>query len=189
MPTTASILWRRLDTPGHEAAWLTEDDHGHRLCGTAVFAGGQAPCALSYDLICDDRWVTRSLRLTGRRGSEAIDLTVTADRHRRWWLHGREVPAVSGCVDLDLSFSAATNVFPLRRLRLPVGGSATVTSAWLTFPQLCLEPLPQFYRRTSELCYAYEAPTLGFATELRVRADGLIMRYPPLWTAQTVEER
>ena len=60
-----------------------------------------------------------------------------------------------------------------------------LASAWLTFPGLALEPLPQAYRRVSERRYAYEAPTLDFATELVVNDDGFVVEYPPLWRAET----
>jgi hypothetical protein len=186
MTIAAHTLWRRLDAPGHEAAWLSREDDGYRLAGTAVFADDGRACALNYDLICDAAWVTQSFRLTGRRGSERIDLSVTADSKRRWFLDGREIPAVAGCVDLDLSFSAATNLFPLRRLELAVGQIAGVTSAWLTFPQLRLEPLPQTYRRTGEHTYAYDSPTLDFSTELVVDDAGFVIKYPPLWVAEPV---
>ena len=49
----------------------------------------------------------------------------------------------SGCIDLDLSFSPATNLLAIRRLALPVNEIAEVRSAWLTFPDLDLEPLDQ----------------------------------------------
>lgn len=36
--TTTTMLWRRLDQPGHDAARLVERADGARLEGTAVFA-------------------------------------------------------------------------------------------------------------------------------------------------------
>jgi hypothetical protein len=135
-------------------------------------------------LTCNAAWETRSLELTGRVGADAVAITVHADDDRRWRLNGAEQPAVAGCIELDLAFSPATNTLPLRRLNLAVGQSASVTSAWLTFPELQLEPLPQTYRRRDEQHYDYEAPTLGFSTVLTVNADGIVIDYPPLWTME-----
>jgi hypothetical protein len=54
--TDQSILWRRLDRPGHEAARLFAENSLWHLAGTAVFAHpateGQS-CRLDYLIICD----------------------------------------------------------------------------------------------------------------------------------------
>ena len=157
--------------------------------GAAVFEEEGVPYVLRYEVRCDVSWMTTSLRLTGHRAGEIVDVSVTADERRRWFLNGSEVPAVAGCVDLDLSFSAATNLIPLRRLSLAVGQRAEINSAWLTLPHLRLEPLPQTYGRTGESCYAYEAPRQRFATELEVHESGFVTRYPPLWTGAILDGR
>jgi Uncharacterized protein conserved in bacteria len=102
----------------------------------------------------------------------------------RWRLNDADCPAVTGCLDLDLSFTPATNLLPIRRLALPIGETAAVRSAWLTFPALTLEPLDQVYRRTHATTYAYESDGGSFSTELEVNGDGFVTRYPNLWEAE-----
>ncbi|HSO74659.1 MAG TPA: putative glycolipid-binding domain-containing protein, partial [Blastocatellia bacterium] len=41
-----SILWRRLDGPGHEFLRLSSEEDGWRLSGAAVFSHEQQPCRL-----------------------------------------------------------------------------------------------------------------------------------------------
>ena len=53
--TIASVLWRRLDAPGHDACRLERSAAGWTLEGAAVFGDG-APARLSYRLDCDDAW-------------------------------------------------------------------------------------------------------------------------------------
>lgn len=187
--TPATILWRRLDLPGHETLRLDRDPAAFaapiRLRGAAVFAADAGrPVLLRYALACTDAWQTRSLTLAGWIDDREISLSILAPGDGRWLLDGVEQPAVAGCIDLDLAFSAATNMLSIRRLNLPVGRSAGVTSAWLTFPEFRLQPLPQTYGRRDESHYAYQAPTLGFSTVLTVSADGIVTDYPPLWTAE-----
>lgn len=56
-------------------------------------------------------------------------------------------PAIQGCVDIDLGWTPSTNTLPIRRLQLGVGtSSGPITAAWVRFPELKLEPLPQEYR-------------------------------------------
>src|SRR5438093_248859 len=87
-------------------------------------------------------------------------------RTGRWTPNGTECPAVAGCVDLDLNFSPSTNLLPIRRLDLPIGGRAAVRAAWLRFPGFTLEPLEQVYHRIDEGTYRYESAGGSFIAEL-----------------------
>jgi hypothetical protein len=180
--TRRSVLWRRNDQPGHEAAWLVERESGWELSGTAVFAHEARPCRLDYAIAGDVGWQTVSTRVSGWVGRDAVDVAITVDTHARWWLNERECPAVAGCFDVDLNFSPATNLLPIRRLRLPVGGSAAVRAAWLRFPSFALEPFDQTYRRLGATTYRYESA--GFVADLEVDAVGLVTRYGDIWHAE-----
>jgi uncharacterized protein len=92
-----------------------------------------------------------------------------------------EVPAVAGCLDLDLAFTPATNILPLRRLGLAVGDSREMTAAWVRFPDLSVEPLAQRYTRLDERRVRYESRGGAFTAELEVDELDLVVRYPPLW--------
>jgi len=175
------VLWRRLDRPGHEAARLVFHAPLWQLTGTAVFGEGGRPCRLEYHLVCDSRWNTLHALVAGWYGSRRVSCDVRADVRREWHLNDRACPAVAGSVDLDLAFSPATNLIAIRRLALGPGDGATVRAAWLTFPELMLEPLEQTYRRTGATTYHYEAPAHRFAAELEVNAAGFVVRYPGLW--------
>ena len=177
---TNSILWRRLDEPGHEWARLTQDGDTWQLSGTTVFAHAGQPCRLDYWVRCNAAWETQVAGVSGWVEDTPIDLTIIADAERRWLINGVEWPAVAGCIDLDLEFSGSTNLLPLRRLKLAIGQTAPVRSAWLRFPSFALEPLEQTYQRTSETSYHYQAGN-WFTTDLQVNPIGLVTNYPPLW--------
>jgi uncharacterized protein len=98
-----------------------------------------------------------------------------------------EVPAVAGCLDVDLAFTPATNILPLRRLALAVGESREMTAAWVRFPDLSVEPLPQRYTRLDERRVRYESRGGAFTAELEVDELDLVVRYPPLWERVAVE--
>ena len=181
-----TMLWRRLDCPGHEAARLVFHAPFWQLTGTAVFADGGTPCRLEYQVTCDPSWRTRHAQLTGWYGSRRIGCTISADASHHWRLDGRGCPEVAGCVDLDLSFSPATNLLPIRRLALPVGQAASVRAAWLRFPECRLEPLEQRYHRVDTERYDYEsgAGEGAFRARLRVTPAGLVAEYAGLWVAE-----
>jgi uncharacterized protein len=181
MVPVESILWRRLDQPGHESARLSFQDRCWYLSGTAVFAHNQQPCRLSYLVACNSEWQALSASVTGWVGSETVEIGLAVDSARRWWLDGTECPAVSGCIDLDLNFSPSTNLLPIRRLVLNIGDEAKVHAAWLRFPSFTLEPLEQLYRRLNVEAYRYESAGGRFVTDLQVNAAGFVTRYPNFW--------
>jgi len=179
-----TMLWRRLDQPGHDCARLVLHDTQWHLTGTAVFVESQQPCRLDYRVVCDASWRTLSGSVAGWLGNRAISVEIRADGDRRWRLNDGDCPAVRDCLDLDLAFTPATNLLPIRRLALSIGEEAAVRSAWLSFPTLALEPLDQVYRRKHGAAYAYESDHGRFSTELQVNGHGFVTRYPNLWEAE-----
>jgi len=179
-----TILWRRLDEPGHEFAQLFFEDAVWRLTGTTIFAFNRRPrrpVRLDYMVVCDADWQTRSASVAGWVGDETIRIDISIDDARRWRLNGIEVPEVEGCVDIDLNFSPSTNLLPIRRLRLDVGDEVAAKAAWLRFPDFKLEPLDQSYRRVSGGVYRYESMGGKFVAELSVNEAGFVTGYPNLW--------
>jgi hypothetical protein len=182
-----TIIWRRLDEPGHEFAQLFFEDNVWRLSGTAIFAFGRPqrrPVRLDYLVICNADWQTRSASVSGWVGDETVCIDISVDEARRWRLNGVEVSAVEGCLDIDLNFSPATNLLPIRRLRLNVGDEVAATAAWLRFPDFRLEPLAQSYRRISGAGYCYESGGGEFVTQLSVNEVGFVTSYPNLWVVE-----
>jgi hypothetical protein len=184
---SATILWRRLDLPGHDAAVLLEAADGAELRGMAVFHDESGPTALHYRVQCRSGWQTSGAHVHGWLGTQPVELSIRRDEAGRWTLNDVGCPAVAGCVDLDLSFTPATNLLPLRRLKLAVGHTAEVRSAWLEWPAGTLAPLVQRYTRQSPATYDYESDLPGgerFTAVLRVDPSGWVIDYPGLWQAE-----
>jgi uncharacterized protein len=184
---TASILWRRLDLPGHDAASLRETDGGMELRGMAVFRDEGGPTALRYRVQCDAEWRTTEASVDGWCGARPVELRIRRSHAGNWTLNGVPCPAVAGCIDLDLNFTPATNLLPLRRLDLALNQAAEVRSAWLEWPAAVLTPLVQRYARGSVTEYDYEADLPGtakFVGVLRVEPGGWVLDYAALWQAE-----
>jgi uncharacterized protein len=180
----ASILWRRLDTPGHESARLFCQADSWNLEGSAVFSHERRPCRLDYQIVCDSGWQTRLARVDGWIGNSPIEIAITVNPEQRWLLNEDEYPTVAGCIDLDLNFSPSTNLLPIHRLNLVVGEEMEVRAAWLRFPSFTLEPLTQLYRRIDESTYRYESGDGSFVTDLSVNEAGFVIRYPNFWETE-----
>jgi len=126
-------------------------------------------------------WLTRRADIGGSIGDREIHLSVVVDEKRRWRLNDEDCAAVAGCTDIDLGFSPSTNLLPIRRLSLAVGEEAEVNAAWLPFPSLVFELLPQRYRREGEGEYRYESSDGRFVRTLKVNRFGFVVSYPGLW--------
>jgi uncharacterized protein len=87
---TDSVLWRRLDLPGHEIGRIMLRNDRWELSGTAVFAHEHRPCKLDYVVACDSVWRTISARVQGVIGDREIDLNVLVDAEQRWYRNGAE---------------------------------------------------------------------------------------------------
>ena len=123
-----AALWRRLDTPGHDACVVQRSSRGWRLSGRAVFLLDHSPCQLSYEVDCDTDWHSRTAKVEGWIGGDQVKVSITTLPEDRWSLNGVEQPFVAGCIDVDLGFTPATNLIALRRLDLanrPNGRSAS----------------------------------------------------------------
>ena len=183
MQPHSSILWRRLDLEGHDACLLGATDRGWRLKGHALFAHDGKPCSLAYVVECDAGWNTRSACVEGFVGAQELHYEIERLADGQWMLNGVGQAEVAGLVDVDLGFTPATNLLPIRRLDLGPGKTMPAPAAYLAFPRVKLGCLDQTYRRLDQNRYAYAAPMFGYDAVLEFSAIGWVLDYPGLWTS------
>jgi hypothetical protein len=181
---TKSALWKRLDTPGHDAAHVRRTDEGWRLEGNAVFAHERGPARLSYWVDCAADWHTRRGGVAGWVGDQRCDVMVTRTGDGQWLVGETKVAGIERCIDLDFGFTPATNFLQLHRCNLPVGGTADFSVAWLDVPDALLIDLPQRYHRRSPATYWYESPQGPYSALLEVAESGFVRIYPDLWALE-----
>jgi hypothetical protein len=179
-----SALWRRLDTPGHDAAHVSRTADGWRLEGTAVFAHDRGPARLSYWVDCGPDWHTRRGGVAGWVGDQRCDVDVTRSATGRWQLGGQAVDGLERCLDLDFGFTPATNFLQLHRCGLSVGETADFPVAWLDVPDASLTFLPQRYQKRSATTYWYESPQGPYSAVLELASSGFVRTYPGLWAIE-----
>jgi hypothetical protein len=183
-----TILWRRLDVPGHDACGLWVSDNGWCLAGTAMFLFEEQPCHLRYEVDCDSAWRTRAASVSGWLGRTPVQLTLETVPGERWTLNGAEQgEEVAGLVDVDLGFTPATNLIQLRRLALDVGHEVEAPVVYLHFPELTLGRLEHRYHRVALDKYDYQAPAFDYAAILQVSELGFVTQYPGLWALEALQ--
>jgi uncharacterized protein len=175
------MVWRNLATHGSDYCSLWQIGRSWLLQGTAiaVLKDGR-PMLADYEIECDQLWHTRRVATTCLTGSATRSVDLMVEASGVWRSSEEELPTLGQCSDIDLAVTPATNTLPIRRLNLELGQSREVTAAWLKFPDLTLEILPQRYTRLAPQRYRYQSGT-GFSAELLVDDLGLVTAYPGGW--------
>lgn len=174
-------LWRRLDTPGHDAALLARTGLGWSLRGTAVFRHEAGPACISYALDLDPSWRTTRGEVRGFLAGRSVGHAITRGPEG-WRLDGTPVAGLDGrLLDLDYGFTPATNLPQLRRLGLAPGQAAELPVVWFDLGPARLVELPQRYERRDGTTYRYTAPTVPYEGLLVLSRSGFVRSYPMLW--------
>lgn len=171
--------WRRLDLPAFEE--FEEDGPSFR---GRVDVQEATPWSVEYQVAFDERWVTLGAEATVHDAAGMRQLNLVREPSGRWLADGREVEACRGALDVDLGVTPSTNTSAIRRLGLAVGDTGELTAAWVRFPELSVEPLPQRYTRLAGRTFRYQSLRDGkvvFQAQLELDEAGLVERYERLF--------
>jgi hypothetical protein len=187
MQLVSSMLWRRLDLPGHDACRLWQQANGWHLQGSAVFRHHNGPAHVCYAVRCDPRWRTVSGRIHGFIGQISLDYRIIR-RASLWRLNGIPVAGLGHLLDLDLGFTPATNLLQLRRVRIEVNEIVSLPVAWFDPDSGTLTELPRIYEHRRQDAFWYKAPGAGYEGLLELAPNGFIRRYPGLWVDEVPDQ-
>lgn len=172
--TSRRVSWQRIDeTPMDEVCAMSVRDSGLSLVGTVLGADGGVPLRIEYRVLTDAAGLTAAANVREQRGFGQHTLTLLRDVKGAWTGDGMPLRALRGCTDVDLGVSPSTHTLAIRRLRLPIGASATIGVAWVRFPGLEVEKVAQTYTRLDE--FTYHQASGSFEAELTVDDDGLVI--------------
>jgi hypothetical protein len=185
------ILWRseELESSDHFVARRTSE--GWWLEGTLVAPVEDEPAHIRYFVELDHGWLTQRAEVVVTIGDRAPRIiSFETDGVGNWKVEGASAEGLEGCLDVDLGFSPATNTLQVRRLGLEVGESRTLSVAWLSFPELEVQPLTQTYTRLAADRWNYGDDE--FTADLELSPEGFVLVYgggdndgedDPLWRA------
>ena len=176
---TQARRWRRLDVPALED--FAEDE---QVFQGRVQVDEAVPWSAEYRITFDEQWITLETAVSVQRAGRSRKLQLRRESSGRWLADDCEMEGCRGAVDVDLGVTPSTNTSAIRRLGLAIGASAELTAAWVRFPDLTIQPLPQRYTRLGEQTYLYESFRDGvvvFRARLEVDGTGLVERYEGLF--------
>jgi hypothetical protein len=174
------ICWTPWAGPGLEHLRLSEDDGGVLADGLIVGIAADGPFRAHYRVRCDAAGHVRGVTVDPLDGRAPLRLR--ADGAGAWADgDGSALPALAGCLDIDLSISPFTNTLPIRRLAFAVGEARTLTMAYIRAPELTVGPMRQRYTRLAADRFRYENVDSDFTAELPLDDAGLVLDYPGLF--------
>ena len=182
------VMWSPWTAPGLEHLLFTADGAGMFADGVILGVRDQEPFRMRYHIHADLHWKLHSVHVMALDDSNH-SLHLLTDGEGAWTTANREqIPSLMGCLDVDISATPFTNTFPIRRLVLSAGSSATLSMAYITVPDLQVTVTEQRYTcletTTSGGRYWFESIEDGvasFAAELPVDHDGFVVDYPGLF--------
>jgi hypothetical protein len=176
------LMWQAWAGIGLESCRVAFTADGIRVESVALGVEDGEPWSVRYTLRCDAGWRTRELSVASLNGDGAT-LRLTGDGTGRWTGPGGErLPALDGCLDVDLTSTAFTNTLPIRRLAMVAGQGEELTFVYVTVPGLAVSVSRQRYQclrwAPDGGRYRFEVPATGFTADIDVDGDGVVVNYP-----------
>lgn len=175
MTTVAMAHWRRLDQDGTDRCSLSRSQAGWMLIGHASW---QSDTTLEYVVRCDPDWRTLSADVTGTHLGDPVALRMMRGP-LGWTVNEVLQPGTEKCTDIDLCFTPATNLLPLRRLTFDGATPMPVSAAWLVPDLDRIQRLDQTYAGIGEGVFTYASA--NFSARIETHPSGFVTRYPGLW--------
>jgi uncharacterized protein len=153
------------------------------------------PYRLDYRLETTAGWVTTALDVIAVGSGWRRSLQLGRGADGRWFCRadsegdadlpepGCDAGLLTGAIDCDLGFSPLTNTMPILRHRLHrQPGAIDFTMAWVSAPDLGVQPSPQRYEhlRTTPDGAVVAFSSGSFHAALTVDAGGIVLDYPGL---------
>ncbi len=176
-----TVVWKRLDSEGHDACRFVKTVTGWTIEGSAFFEHAEQAVNLAYRLVCDRQWESLQASVVGWIGKTEFRMDIEREDDGSWCINGKKNNALTGLKDIDLGFTPATNTIAIRRLNLSTGNEAETVAVWLDTGDWTVKPLRQRYRRTQNHGFDYESPQNGYLAPLVVDDFGAVTEYPELW--------
>lgn len=184
MADQVGVAWQSAELQSSEQCTIQALPGPGAVVGTVTLLCHGVPPRIDYRITTDAGWATRTVDITLYGGvSREIRLERGDDG---WTVNGRVRPDLNACIDVDLGWTPATNVLPLRRVPVAVGDSLTTSAAWVRFPALDVVASEQTYTRLTADRVRYQSAT--FEAELVVTPDGIVTTYgDELWVATSLD--
>ena len=181
---TTDVLWAAWEGRGFEHLVLSTEPGAVRADSLIIAVDDDGrPYRARYVVECDAGWKVTRARIEVIEQPARV-LEVRADGRGGWTDAATgAVPALDGCVDIDIYPSPFTNTLPMRRLaNAVVDRPVLLDVAWVVLPELTIQPARQEYtlleRSGAGSRWRFRSPDSDFTAELAADREGVVIDYP-----------
>ncbi|WP_416064382.1 putative glycolipid-binding domain-containing protein [Rhizobium sp. ZK1] len=171
-----TVQWADWNGDGLECLSILHNDEGVLADGIVTGHFEASKYDLTYRLMIDPHWRVREVRVQIANGPR---LHILSDGCGRWVNeNGSGISGLARCIDVDIAATPFTNTLPIRRLEQKTGVAQDINAAYVSVPDLIVEPVKQRYTKLAGNRFLYEGISTGFSAELEVDGDGIVLDYP-----------
>lgn len=180
-----TVMWMQWNNLGMEQLHLENHAVGINTDSVVLGIRDGNPFRAHYHIEVNQNWRVQQLQVQLLH-SAGQTLSLQSNGEGHWWRDGGEaLPALTGCVDVDLSATPFTNTLAIRRLALQPGEVQEISVVYVSVPDLEVRAVPQRYTclelNSQGGIYRYEGLYRNFTVELLVDRDGLVIEYPQMF--------
>ena len=175
MSLDRSVRWRSLEHGGIEHCHVASSARDTRIRGAIVTPDH----GLFYRIKLDQTEHMRTVRLE-RTDGQVLELF--SDGAGNWSDDRAEpLPALRGCIDIDLSASPLTNSLPIWRCQWIIGQPQRFAMAWIDTDAMTVQRDEQIYTQIDADHFRYQAADASFERIISVDDARLVREYPGLF--------
>lgn len=177
-----SFRWGLVEGPGIELLTMTFHTEGVLAQGMLVGESEGQAYGLAYSVSVDTQWQTRQVDISSPAGGPALRIQSDGNGHWHDAISDRALPALDGCIDVDIAGTPFTNTLPIRRHEWLKGQSRDFSMAYVSVPELEPSARPQRYTcLKSGKRFLFESIGENFQAELSIDEDGIVIDYSGLF--------
>ena len=153
----------------------------NRAVGAIDCGAGPDPFQLEYEARWGMAGSTLFLSYRLRAAGVTHYKSLSTDGAGHWAVDGHSDRRLDDCLDADLWPTPFTNTLAIRRLVAGGRTEATIRVAWVDAFAGNVRPREQRYSQIAPDRWRFESIDDGFAAELLVDEEGLVLEYPGLF--------
>jgi hypothetical protein len=178
------LFWQAVHITGLEHCSLDVYNSAIRADGLVIGVENDVPFRVRYRLSIDERWHVTSVLVSDLTGAGA-DVYLISNGEGAWFDKvGKPIPALDGCIDVDIAVTPFTNTLPIRRLNLAVGESRDIMIVYIQPTEaMRVARVSQRYTCVSQADGrgVYRFVQDPFTADITVDSFGWVVEYPGLF--------
>jgi uncharacterized protein len=173
MPLNRSIRWTGLDLKTIEHTHVVANGRDKRIRGAII----GPDFGLFYRIKLDENGHTRTVRI---ERADGVTLELFSNGAGGWSDDRAEpLPALGGCIDVDIWPTPMTNSLPIWRTKWIEGEPQRFAMAWIDATEMSVKRSEQIYTKLDDTHFRFQSA--DFEAILDVDDEGLVADYPTLF--------